>query len=154
MLEFLVFLTAKDKEIVDLVYKAKFSFEENTALCLLGKRYFGFTKNKQKRVVICTNNAMEIGGHFMPRSNIQDNSDRTYLYIRRVLRHEAVHVAQSCNEGKALNMFPKEKMRIHPYKENALKGSAKLSGKREKEIEAYWMEDKPRYVINALKKYC
>ena len=154
MMEFLLFLNAKDKVIVNLVNKANFTFEENTPLCLLGDRYIGFTKRKQRRVVICTQNAMKIGGYLIPRlNNKEDHFDRTGMYIRRALRHEAVHVAQSCNKGKVLNIFSNKDLKLHPYKKNALKNSANISGRRDKELEAYAMEDKPNLVISALKKY-
>ena len=57
-MEFLLFLTAKEKEILELIYKAGFTVEENTPLCLIGKKYVGFTKKWQRSVVICTQNIM------------------------------------------------------------------------------------------------
>ena len=59
-MEFLLFLTAKEKEILELIYKAQFSVEENTPLCLLGKKYVGFVKKRQKTVVICTQNIKSV----------------------------------------------------------------------------------------------
>ncbi len=152
-MEFLLFLTAKDKEILDLIYKANFSVEENTPLCLLGEKFFGFLKKKQRKVVICTKNAMNIGGYFIPKSRGEDYN-QTSIYIRTALRHEAVHVAQSCNNGQPLNLFKDKKIKLHPYKKDALKKSTLVSGSREKEREAYWMEDKPKLVRSALIKYC
>jgi len=153
-MEFLLLLTAKDKEILELIYKAGFSAEENTPLCLLGKNFFGFLKKEQKKVVICTKNAMEIGGYWIPKSIRDNDYDQTRIYIGRALRHEAVHVAQSCNNGAPLRMVSVSKLKLHPYKEKALKRSTKVSGNREKEYEAYLMEDRPKLVKNALKKYC
>ena len=153
-MEFLLFLTSKEKEILELIYKAGFTVEENTPLCLLGKQFFGFVKAKQKKLVICTKNAMELGGYLLPRGPADDDFSMTRIYIRRALRHEATHIAQSCNGGKALGLREGKKIKLHPYKMNALKGSIRISGNREKEIEAYWLEDRPRLVIKALKKYC
>ncbi len=153
-MEFLTFLAAKDKEILDLIYKAQFSVEENTPLCLLGKRYFGFLKRRQRTVVICTQNAMDAGGHNMPKAGHENGYDPTRVYIRRALRHEAVHVAQSCKNGNLLGIAKMKKIKLHPFKKNALKGSTRVSGNSKNELEAYWMEDRPRLVINALKKYC
>ena len=153
-MEFLLFLTSKDKEILDLIYKARFSAEENTPLCLMSKKYFGFLKRKQRKVVICTKNAMDLGGYLIPKPGRDDGLDQTGIYIRRALRHEAVHVAQSCNNGAPLNLVKEKNLEIHPYKLNALKSSTKVSGNKEKEYEAYAMEDKPKLVIAALKKYC
>ena len=74
--------------------------------------------------------------------------------IRRAIRHEAIHVAQECNNGKVLNFAKKNKIKISPYKLNALKGSISLVGQADKEYEAYSLEDRPRYVISLLQKYC
>ena len=67
MLEFIEFLSYRDKEILELVRKANFSVEENTPLCLLGKKFFGFLKKEQRTVVICTNNAKQAGGFSFPK---------------------------------------------------------------------------------------
>ncbi len=153
-MEFLLFLGEKEKEILDLIYKAQYSLEENTPLCLIGKEFFGFLKKNQKRIVICTNNAKEYTGYSWPRVNKEDVKAKTGIYIRRALRHEAVHVAQACNNGKPVRFDNNKEFKIHPYKIDALQGSAKLSGNKEKEYQAYALEDKPKYVIKALKKYC
>ncbi len=151
-----MFLSAKEKEILDLVYKAKFSVEENTPLCLLGDKFFGFLKKKQKRIVICTQNAMKLGGYLMPRSSYrnQDDYDKTSVIIRKALRHEAVHVAQYCNNGKVLNPKKVQKINFHGNKLDSLNSSTLISANRLKEVEAYWMQDRPRKVISSLKKYC
>ncbi len=154
MLEFLAFLSSNDKEILDLIYKAQFSVEENTPLCLLGKRFFGFLKKEQRTVVICTKNAMDVSGYSIPRAGNDDGYDPTKIYISRALRHEAVHVAQSCNNGKLLNILKPGKVKIHPFKKDALKGSTSVSGNREKEYEAYLLEDRPKLVKYALEKFC
>ena len=36
-MEFIDFLNSKEKEILNLIYQANYSAEENTPLCLLGK---------------------------------------------------------------------------------------------------------------------
>mgnify|MGYP001380904337 CR=1 FL=1 len=154
MLDFLLFLSKKEKEIVDLVYKANFKFEENTPLCLLGEKFFGFVKNRQKVVVICTDNAKIKGGHFLRRINHNEDMGQTGIYIRRALRHESVHIAQHCNNGDLIELDTKRKLKIHPYKLDALNGSTKISGKREQEYQAYMIEDKPKIIISALEKYC
>ena len=156
-MEFLLFLTAKEKEIVDLIYKAGFSIEENTPLCLLGKKYVGFTKKKQRVVVICTDNIKAY--YRYPISNLTSNSARRNsnigISIRKAVRHEATHVAQDCNDSKLLGIV-KSKGKIHYwYKRNAIKGSTSIGKiKEEREEEAYYMEDRPKKLISALKKYC
>ena len=153
-MEFLLFLNSKDKEILNLIYKANYTFEENTPLCLLGNNYFGFFKIRQRKVVICTENAKRKGGYYITRISKDTGFDRTSIFIRRALRHESIHVAQACNQGNPIKIDTKRKLKIHPYKIEALKASTKISGSQEKEYQAYALEDKPKYVIMALKKYC
>ena len=67
------------QEIKNLIQKAEYSIEENTPLCLLGDKYFGFLKREQKTIVICTNNAKKIGGHSITKA-LQDNGfDKTKI---------------------------------------------------------------------------
>ena len=94
-----------------------------------------------------------MGGHFMPRIH-KDDYDPTKIYIRKALRHEAVHAAQFCNNGKLLNIVNIDKINLHPYKQEALEASTKMSGNKFKEYEAYWLEDRPKLVRNAIKKFC
>ncbi len=152
-MEFITFLASRDKEILDLIYKAGYRVEENTPLCLLGKGFFGFLKRRRHTVVICTENAKYVGGYSIPGSKDNDYSP-TKIYIRRALRHEAVHVAQDCNNGNLLKMVKEGSLKVHPYKLRALKGSSRVSGNKKREYEAYALEDKPRIVKAALKKYC
>ena len=153
-MEFLLFLNAKEKEILDLIQKANYKVEENTPLCLLGKQYFGFLKVNQKSVVICTKNAKIKGGLFLRKVQFNDDIEQTGIYIRRALRHESVHIAQHCNNGDLIKVDTKRNLKINRYKLEALKGSTKISGKREHEYQAYTLEDKPKLIISALKKYC
>ncbi len=154
-MEFLLFLTAKEKEILELIYKANFSVEENTPLCYLGKKYVGFTKKRQRVVVICTENIKRFNGYSIQNINRITNKNRTEISIRKALRHEATHVAQSCNNSEPLGEL-NGKEKIHSwYKKAAIKSSARIGNtKIEKEEEAYYMEDRPRKVISILKKYC
>ncbi len=151
-MEFLAFLDKNEIEIIRLIEKAGYSAEENTPLCLIGKEYVGFIKKKQKRIVICTKNAKQKGGYHQVKIKRTNSFKITSLHIKRALRHEAVHIAQECNNGKLLN--PKRKLKLNPSKLNALKGSTKISGEEEKEKEAYILEDRPKLIISELKKYC
>ncbi len=153
-MEFLIFLNSNEKQILELIYKANYKVEENTPLCLLGDRYFGFLKKTQKTVVICTKNAMLHGGYRFSKNNLYEDNFKTGLMVRRAIRHEAVHIAQECNNGKLLNISQNKKIKISPHKLDALKGSTQLSGEYEKEYEAYLIEDQPKKVISVLKKYC
>ena len=152
-MEFLLFLTARENEILELINKAGFSLEENTPLCLMGKRYVGFVKRRQKAVVICTENIKEFNGYSINKT--RGFNDRTAISIRKAIRHEATHVAQYCNKSKPLGVISSKK-RVHEwYKKAAIEGSTRVGDTiREKEHEAYYMEDRPKEVISILKKYC
>ena len=151
-MEFITFLDKVEIEIISIVEKAGYSIEENTPLCLLGKDYVGFLKKKQKTIVICTDNAKDREGYkYLNRKN-NDIKERTGLHIKKALRHESVHVAQDCNNGNILNTT--KYLSMNTAKRAALRGSMKISGNKEKEIEAYILEDKPKLIKEELKKYC
>ena len=152
-MEFIIFLSKIDKEIIELIKKANYSIEENAPICLIDKRFIGFHKKTEKRIIICTNNAKKITNYRKIKKHNNDNY-KTKLYIRRGLRHEATHMAQSCNSGKLTGIIKNLDQKIHRNKLNALNSSVKISGNLEKEIEAYVMEDKPRKVKKAIEKYC
>ena len=150
-MEFILFLSNIDKEIIDLINKSNHTIEENTELCLIDKKYVGFFKRKEKAIVICTRNAKELGGY---RKDKRYDNHKTNIYIRRALRHEATHLVQSCNNNKITGVIKNIEEKIHSRKLKALNSSIKISGNYEKELEAYVMEDKPRKVKEILKTYC
>ena len=150
-MEFILFLSKIDKEIIELINKSNHSIEENTALCLIDKRYVGFFKKREKAIVICTRNAKKLGGY---REDKRYDNHKTNIYIRRALRHEATHLVQSCNNNKPTGVIKNIEDKIHKGKIKALYSSLQLSGNYEKELEAYVMEDKPRKVKEILKNYC
>ena len=150
-MEFILFLSKIDKEIIELINKSNHSIEENTALCLLDKKFVGFYKKKEKKIVICTKNAKEMGGY---KEDKRYDNHKTNIYIRRALRHEATHLAQSCNKNKPTGIIKDMEDKIHIGKLKALNSSVQISGNYEKELEAYVMEDKPRRIKEILKTYC
>ena len=150
-MEFILFLSKIDKEIIELINKSNHSIEENTALCLLDKKFVGFYKKREKVIVICTKNAKKLGGY---RKDKRYDNHKTNIYIRRALRHEATHLVQSCNKDKITGVIKNIEDKIHERKLKALNSSVQISGNYEKELEAYVMEDKPRKVKEILKTYC
>ena len=103
-------------------------------------------------LIICTNNAKKREGYTILRKKNKDTFERTALHIKKALRHEAVHVAQECNNGNLLNID--EKLSMSPLKLKALNESIKISGERDKERQAYILENKPKLVEKELRKYC
>tara|TARA_B100000212_G_scaffold36740_1_gene23737 strand:+ start:174 stop:638 length:465 start_codon:yes stop_codon:yes gene_type:complete len=153
-MEFIIFLNKIDKEIFQLIRKVNYSIDENSALCLMDKKYVGFHKRREKKIIICTENVKNITNFKnKPISNRKDNH-KTKLYIRRALRHEATHMVQSCNGDNIIGDINEIKKKINKTKEKAIKSSVRVSGNLEKELEAYMMEDKPRKVIKAITRYC
>ena len=150
-MEFLLFLNKIDREIIELINKSNHSIEENTALCLIDKKFVGFYKKREKTIVICTQNAKRLGGY---REDKRYDNFKTNLYIRRALRHETTHLVQSCNDNKPTGIIKNIEGKIHVGKIKALKSSVRISGDLDKELEAYVMEDKPREVKKILKSYC
>ena len=154
-MEFIIFLSKIDMEIVELIKKANYSIEENTELCLIDKKFIGFHKDREKVIVICTNNAKKIGNYRERLGPVNNNDNfKTKLYLRRALRHEATHLAQSCNNGETTNLIKNIKEKIHKNKLKALTASVEISGNLIKEVEAYVMEDRPKKVKKAIRKYC
>ena len=150
-MEFILFLSKIDKEIIELINKSNNSIEENTALCLIDKKFVGFYKRREKAIIICTENAKILGGY---REGKNYDNHKTNLYIRRALRHETTHLVQSCNNNKPTGVIKNIEDKIHVGKLKALNSSVRLSGNYYKELEAYVMEDKPRKVKEILKTYC
>ena len=151
-MEFIEYLDRTEIEIIKMIEQAGYKAEENTKLCSLGENYVGFLDKRRKRIVICTDNAKKREGYSLLRKKEKDSYERTALHIKKALRHEAVHVAQECNDGKLLDT--KKKLTMNPAKIHALKGSTMISGEKEKEIQAYTLEDKPKMIMKELKKYC
>ena len=151
-MEFVDFLDKKEIEIIKIVEQAGYKIEENNRLCLVSNNYVGFLNKRKKVLIICTNNAKKREGYTILRKKDKDTFERTALHIKKALRHEAVHVAQECNNGKLLTID--EKLSMSPLKLKALNESIKISGEREKERQAYILENKPKLVEKELRKYC
>ena len=151
-MEFVYFLDKKEIEIIKIVEQAGYKIEENKPLCLVSNNYVGFLNKRKKVLIICTNNAKKREGYTILRKKDKDTFERTALHIKKALRHEAVHVAQECNNGNLLSID--KKLSMSPLKLKALNESIKISGEREKEKQAYILENKSKLVEKELRKYC
>ena len=153
-MEFIIFLSKLDKEILNLLIKANYIVEENKIECLLNKEIKGLHNFKENKIIICTENAKRKTNY---RNNQQLNKDnfKTERAIRKALRHEATHAIQKCNENKTIGDIKKLESKLHQSKRKALEfSSSNFSGTYAKEVEAYVLEDKPKKVKNLIKKYC
>ena len=154
-MEFIIFLSKLDKEILDLLIKANYIVEENKIECLLNKEIKGLHNFKENKIIICTENAKRKTNYRNKKQLPNKDNFKTEWLIRKALRHEATHVVQKCNDNKILGDIKKLENKLHESKRKSLEFStSNFSGTYAKEVEAYILEDKPKKVKNMIKKYC
>ncbi len=139
-MEFLLYLTPQAKDILNQIYKAKYTVKENVEYCRSNKDIFGYT-DYGKKLVICT-------------KNIKNGTANVSHYINETLLHEAVHVAHHCN-GYRPFWISKKYMSLPAFKIQGVRDSVKNSTAPDQmEHEAYWMEDKPGKIKYVIQKFC
>ena len=154
-MEFILFLSKLDKEILNLLMKANYIVEENKIECLLNKEIKGLHNFKENKIIICTENAKRKTNYINKKRVRNKDNFKTELAIRKALRHEATHAIQKCNNNKTIGDIKKLENKLHQSKRKALEFStSNFSGTYSKEVEAYVLEDKPKKVKNLIKKYC
>ncbi|MBO8231925.1 serine hydroxymethyltransferase [Prochlorococcus marinus str. MU1402] len=154
-MEFIIFLSKLDKEILDLVVKANYVVEENKIECLLNKEIKGLHNFEEKKIIICTENAKRKTSYRNKKQLLSKDNFKTERAIRKALRHEVTHVIQRCNNNKTIGDIKKLESKLHQSKRKALEFStSNFSGNYAKEVEAYVLEDKPKKVKRMIKKYC
>ena len=154
-MEFIIFLSKLDKEILDLLIKANYIVEENKIECLLNKEIKGLHNFIENKIIICTENAKRKTNYKNKKKQPKKDNFKTELAIRKALRHEATHAIQKCNSNKTVGDIKNLENKLHPRKKKALDfSSSNFSGTYAKEVEAYVLEDKPKKVKNMIIKYC
>ncbi|KGG04408.1 putative Serine hydroxymethyltransferase [Prochlorococcus marinus str. MIT 9321] len=154
-MEFIIFLSKLDKEILDLLMKANYVVEENKIECLLNKEIKGLHNFEENKIIICTENAKRKTNYRNKKQLQEKDNFKTERAIRKALRHEATHVIQRCNNNKTIGDIKKLENKLHQAKRKALEFStSNFSGTYAKEVEAYVLEDKPKRVKKLIKKYC
>ena len=154
-MEFILFLSKLDKEILELIEKANYLVEENKIECLINKEIKGLHNFKENKIVICTENAKRKTNFRLIKNDSNKDNFKTEKAIRKALRHEATHVVQKCNGNKTVGDIKDLETKLHQSKRKALKFStSKFAGSYSKEVEAYILEDKPRKVKEMIKRYC
>ncbi len=154
-MEFIIFLSKIDKEILNLLTKANYIVEENKVECLYNKKIKGLHNFEENKIIICTANAKRKTNYRNKQKQPDKNNLKTELAIRKALRHEATHAIQKCNNNKTVEDIKSLESKLHPSKRKAVEFStSKFSGTYAKEVEAYILEDKPKKVRNLIKKYC
>jgi len=154
-MEFIIFLSKLDKEILNLLIKANYTVEENKIECLLNREIKGLHNFEENKIIICTENAKRRTNYRDKKQLPKKDNFKTELAVRKALRHEAAHAIQKCNNNKTVEDIKNLEGKLHQSKRRALKFStSNFSGTYAKEVEAYILEDKPKKVKNMLKKYC
>ena len=154
-MEFIIFLSKLDKEILNLLIKTNYTVEENKIECLINKEIKGLHNFEENKIIICTENAKRKTNYRNEKKQPNKDNFKTELAIRKALRHEATHAIQKCNNNKTVGDIKDLVNRLHPSKRRSLEYStSKFSGTYAKEVEAYILEDKPQKVKNMIKKYC
>nr|WP_075487893.1 serine hydroxymethyltransferase [Prochlorococcus marinus] len=154
-MEFIIFLSKLDKEILNLLMKINYTVEENKIECLINKEIKGLHNFEENKIIICTENAKRKTNYRNIKRNPNKDNFKTELAIRKALRHEATHAIQKCNNNTTVGDIKDLENKLNPSKKRALEFStSKFSGSYAKEVEAYILEDKPKKVKNMIKKYC
>ena len=154
-MEFIIFLSKIDKEILDLLIKANYIVEENKIQCHLNKEIKGLHNFVENKIIICTENAKRKTNYRDKRQRPNNENFKTKFAIRKALRHEATHAIQKCNNNKTVEDIKKLEDKLHQSKRRSLEFStSNFSGTYAKEVEAYILEDKPKKVKHMIKKYC
>ena len=154
-MEFIIFLSKLDKEILDLLMKANYIVEENKIECRINKEIKGLHKFEENKIIICTENAKKKTNYRNETQRPNKDNFKTKLAIRKALRHEASHAIQKCNNNKTAGDIKILEAKLHQSKRRSLEFSTKnFSGTYAKEIEAYVLEDKPKKVRDFIKNYC
>ena len=154
-MEFIIFLSKLDKEILNLLIKANYVVEENKIECLLNKEIKGLHNFEENKIVICTENAKRKTNYRNKKQQPNKDNFKTDRAIRKALRHEATHAVQKCNDNKTVEDIGNLEGKLHHTKRKALDfSSSNFSWTYAKEVEAYVLEDKPKKVKNLIKKYC
>ena len=154
-MEFIIFLSKLDKEILDLLIKANYIVEENKIECFLNKVIKGLHNFAENKIIICTENAKRKTNYRNEKKRPNKDNFKTELAVRKALRHEATHAIQKCNNTKTVGDIKNLEGKLHQSKIRSLEFStSNFSGTYAKEVEAYILEDKPKKVKSMIKKYC
>ena len=101
-MEFIIFLSKLDKEILDLLIKANYIVEENKIECLFNKDIKGLHNFEENKIIICTENAKRKTNYRNEEQSPNKDNFKTESAIRKALRHEATHAIQKCNNNKTI----------------------------------------------------
>ena len=116
-MEFIVFLSKLDKDILDLLIKANYIVEENKIECLINKEIKGLHNFEENKIIICTENAKRKTNYKNKKKQPKKDNFKTELAIRKALRHEATHAIQKCNNHKTVGNIKNLENKLHESRE-------------------------------------
>ena len=91
-MEFIIFLSKLDKEILELLVKANYIVEENKIECLINKEIKGLHNFIENKIVICTENAKRKTNFKEIKNNSIKDNFKTERAIRKALRLSLIHI--------------------------------------------------------------
>ena len=88
-MEFILFLSKLDKEILNLLMKANYIVEENKIECLLNKEIKGLHNFKENKIIICTENAKRKTNYRNKKQHTNKDNFKTERAIRKAKAAQA-----------------------------------------------------------------
>ena len=119
-MEFILFLSKLDKEILDLLIKTNYIVEENKIECLFNKEIKGLHNFEENKIIKCTENAKRKTNYRNKKQFPKKDNIKTERAIRKALRHEATHAIQKCNNNKIIGDIKKLESKLHQSKRKAV----------------------------------
>ena len=119
-MEFIIFLSKLDKEILNSLIKANYIVEENKIEGLLNKEIKGLHNFKENKIIICTENAKRKTNYRNKNQPPNKDNFKTERTIRKALRHEATHAIQKCNNNKTVGNIKNLEGKLHQSKKLSL----------------------------------
>jgi hypothetical protein len=150
MIELIGLLLPAQLELINVVAKTGFTIHEDAGLCQSSVIVFGWT-DANKNVGFCPNNLREYAK--------QKNYPESYIKnsMNTAVVHEAVHVAQMCNNRKPVLLSPVKMSELSKTQIRSVINSMIVTrnlASAALEAEAYYLEKSPTLTAFLVKKYC
>lgn len=129
-------------QLVDVNYVVK----ENGPWCKQ-VNIFGYVSGDSRFFSVCTDRII-----LFSRSVGVDPA----YYIDETIYHEVAHIAQLCRPPKYLLGIPPQNMSLNAQRARDVLESTRLTSpsNKQREHEAFWLEDKPKEVMYYYRRFC
>jgi len=91
-MEFIIFLSKLDKEILDLLIKANYIVEENKIECLLNKEIKGLYNFEENKIIICTENAKRKTNYRNIKKGPNKDNYKTELILKKLRKKQKLRL--------------------------------------------------------------